>query len=195
MIEEQIQELSLLTGPDYAARRNAFLDQAPPLPDYPHDLMARGPEYRAQYLILQGWQRNAALLGEIGKRVDAVNARFMGRSAAGFSPLWNETRFLSAKTWRRDGLAYAWEDILKFADEKPEWKLQNSQEILRGFPDADSIEPLLIYIHMERNTALRNGGVTTLAAMPKAALQERLALDSDFYRVMRPVLQEALRRQ
>lgn len=48
---------------------------------------------------------------------------------------------------------------------------------------------------MERNTALRNGGVTTLAAMPKAALQERLALDSDFYRVMRPVLQEALRRQ
>ena len=35
MIEKQIQELSLLTGPDYAARRNAFLDQAPPLPDYP----------------------------------------------------------------------------------------------------------------------------------------------------------------
>ena len=68
MIEKQIQELSLLTGPDYAARRNAFLDQAPPLPDYPHDLMARGPEYRAQYLILQGWQRNAALLGEIGYR-------------------------------------------------------------------------------------------------------------------------------
>lgn len=104
MIEKQIQELSLLTGPDYAARRNAFLDQAPPLPDYPHDLMARGPEYRAQYLILQGWQRNAALLGEIGKRVDAVNARFMAEVLRDFPRSGTRRAFFRP----RHGAATGW---------------------------------------------------------------------------------------
>lgn len=195
MIEEQIQELSLLTGPDYVARRNAVLAQAPVLPEYPYALTQQAPLYRAQYLILRGHQRNADLYRKIDDIIGAVNAGFMGRSAAGFFPLWNKSRHLSATEWRYDGLPYAWEDILKLNREKPGWQIQNSMEIINGFPHADSIDPLLIYIHGEKDGPGRNGAISTLALMPKAALQERLALDTDFYRVMRPVLQEALRRQ
>lgn len=195
MIEEQIQELSLLTGPDYVARRNAVLAQAPALPEYPDAMTQRDPLYRVQYLILRGHQRNAGLYRKIDDIIGAVNPGFMGRSAAGFFPLWNKSRQLSAKEWRYDGLPYAWEDILKFNRAKPDWQIQNSMEIMRGFPHADSIDPLLIYIHGEKDGPSRNGAIATLALMPKGALQERLALDSDFYRAMRPVLQEALRRQ
>lgn len=134
MIEEQIQELSLLTGPDYVARRNAVLAQAPALPEYPDAMTQRDPLYRVQYLILRGHQRNAGLYRKIDDIIGAVNPGFMGRSAAGFFPLWNKSRQLSAKEWRYDGLPYAWEDILNSTGKSPTGRSRTAWKSCVAFP-------------------------------------------------------------
>mgnify|MGYP002382428670 CR=1 FL=1 len=65
MIEKQIQELSLLTGPDYAARRNAFLDQAltqyNPAPAIKEleDAINISPNMTAPYFELAGQYKGA----------------------------------------------------------------------------------------------------------------------------------------
>lgn len=193
--DDDIQALAALTGQGYVARRDAFLASAPPLPHYPFDPGQRDPRYRVQYLILTGWQRNAELLRQIADRPNAINAEFTSNSAAGFHPFWNRTRLLSAREWRYSGLAYAWEDITKFTRIKPGWQIHNGAEIIRGFPHADSIDPLLIAAQPEQDRSSRETWQSLLAEMPAAGLKERLALETDFHLSLRPMIQEALRRQ
>ncbi|MDO5641272.1 MAG: hypothetical protein Q4G26_02635, partial [Paracoccus sp. (in: a-proteobacteria)] len=125
----------------------------------------------------------------------AINAEFTRKSAAGFHPFWNQTRSLSARKWRHDGLAYAWEDITKFTRTRPSWQIHNSAGIIRGFPHVDSIDPLLIAAQPEQNRSSREIWQSLLAEMPAAGLNERLALKTDFYLPLHPIIQEALRRQ
>ena len=193
-MEDEIRELSALKGPEYAARRDAFLASAPPLPEYPYGLADQDPRYRAQYLILRGWQQNADVHREIQERIEGTNAEFMGRSASGFFPLWNGSRGLSASKWRYDGLVFAWEDILKFDETKPAWQIDNSLFIIEGFPHADSVDPLLISMHLERDRSDYAHRLDLLKEMPKAALEERLQIDRNFYTYVRPILNEALGR-
>lgn len=119
MTDKHIQEIAKLTGQEYLLRRNEFLALAPLLPEYPFDTNERDPYYRVQYQILLGWQRHADLYQKMTERLENTDVEFMSNSAAGFHPLYNETRELSATEWRYDGLAYAWEDITKFTSIKP----------------------------------------------------------------------------
>ena len=146
-------------------------------------------------MILREWQQNSGLYRQMMNRLDGVNAESMGRSASGFSRLYNETRQLSAKDWRYDGLAFAWEDITKFAGTKPAWQIQNSVELIRGFPHVDSIDPLLIAALQATDRSARETYQIALAEMPAEGLQQRMRLETEFYQRARPLLQEALRRQ
>lgn len=193
--DECIQALSTLTGRVYLARRNKFLAAAAPLPEYPFEPGRRDPRYRLQYLILAGWLRNADLYRRMRAREDAANVEFMSISAAGFHPFWNETRVLSAREWRYDGLPYAWEHITKFAPTGPRWRTMNSVNIIRGFPHVDSIDPLLIAAPPEDDRSWRETRLRLLAEMPVAGLEARLAQETDFYRPFHPVLEDALRRR
>ncbi len=193
--DEHIQALAALTGQEYIARRNEFLASAPPLPDYPFDPGQRDPRYRVQYMILVGWQRNAGLYRQITDRINAADTWFMSKSASGFHPFWNQTRSLSAEEWRHDGLAYAWEDITKFTRTKPSWQIYNSVEIIRGFPHVDSIDPLLIATQPEQDRSSLETWQSALAEMPAAGLKQRFTLEEEFYQPLRPIIQEALRRQ
>lgn len=195
MTDKHIQEMAVLTGQNYLARRNAFLASAPPLPEYPFGLTERDPHYRVQYLILRGWQQNAPLYHQMRERLDAADTGFMSRSASGFHPLWKKTWRLSETEWRYDGLAYAWEDIIKFAKMKPDWQIYNSVEIMQAFPHADSIDPLLIALLPEQDKRWRANWETALSKMPGDGLRARLRQDTDFYLRVRPLIQEALRRQ
>ncbi|MFQ6550156.1 hypothetical protein AADZ90_019585 [Aestuariibius sp. 2305UL40-4] len=194
MIEDEIRELSALKGSDYTTRRDAFLASAPQLPEYPYELADQDPRYRAQYLILRGWQQSPDVYREVQERIESTDAEFMGRSAAGFFPLWNGSRGLSASKWRYDGLAFAWEDILKFSETKPRWQISNSLFIIEGFPHEDSIDPLLIAMHLENDRSAYARRLTVLSKMPKPALEDRLEIDRNFYTHVRPILNEALGR-
>lgn len=194
MVEEQVRELSALSGSEYVTRRNEFLTTAPALPDYPFGLADQDPRFRVQYLILQGWQKNAGIQKEMQSRIESVNVDFMSRTAAGLSPFYGETRMLSAQKWRYDGLAFAWEDILKFKAAKPDWQIHSSLEVIRGFPHSDSIDPLLIAMHLEPNWS-ETIYINILTDMPTSGLKERLEIDRQFYKFTRPMIEDALRGQ
>lgn len=194
MTMEQISKLAALKGPDYAAERNAFLSSTPSLPDYPYGLADQDPRFRVQYLILQGWQKNVGLYREMQARIDSADTNFMSRSAAGFFPFFNQTRHLSNMKWRYNGLAFAWEDILKFNGTKPDWQIHNSVEIILGFPHSDSIDPLLIAMHLKPDWS-KTEYLNVLIEMPSTGLKERLDIDRKFYTFVRPMIEEALRRQ
>lgn len=125
-------------------------------------------------------------------RVNSADVEFMSVSASGF----HQTRRLSAGQWRYDGLAYAWENITKFAGMKPRWQIYNSISIIQGFPPhVDSIDPLLIASLSEQNKSSYAILQTTLSKMPGNGLRARLQQDTELHLSVRQILQEALRRQ
>ncbi|PTX55487.1 hypothetical protein C8N43_0126 [Litoreibacter ponti] len=192
MTQKEIQELSGLMGAAYVERRNAFLRGADLLPNYDAALSDHDPRYRAQYLILRGWQKNAPLYNEIDAELADVPAEMMSKRAAGMHPLWNKFTRKTQQEWKYDVLPYAWEDILKFEDVKPDWQVTNSLFMIRAYPHEDSVDPLLIAMHLKEadNAATY---AAWLREMPKDALEERLEETGRFYQFVRPQLLDALR--
>ncbi|WP_298260261.1 hypothetical protein [uncultured Litoreibacter sp.] len=111
---------------------------------------------------------------------------------AGLSPVHNEYRRKTMTEWRRDVLPYAWEDILKFEKTKPQWKIDNSIFIIRAYPHRDSVDPLLIAMHLKSDREAVSYAAT-LRDMPKGALEERLEEEGRFYTFVKPQLRKALR--
>lgn len=192
MTQEQIQYLSGLSGEPYIAQRNAFLENAAPLPEYNASLSDHDPRYRAQYLILQGWQNNAEFYNQIDAELAEVPAERLSKMAAGLQTVWNTHMRRSRDEWHYAALPYAWEDILKLQGTKPDWMITNSFFIIRGYPHEDSIDPLLIDMHLKDERAAATHAAW-LREMPKAALQDRLEEDGNFYQFVRPQLIAALR--
>lgn len=191
MTQQQIQDLSALSGNTYIAARNDFLQSAALLPAFTAALSDADPRYRTQYLILQGWQKNSALYKQIDAELAEANVALMAISNAGFSPLFNETRNTSKTEWQYDGLAYAWEVILKFEDTEPAWKLSNALNIISGYPHADSVDPLLIAAHL-KDTRAQVNYTHRLRDMPATALRARIKEEGNFYTFVRPILEDAL---
>lgn len=188
----KIQALSMLRGDEYTAARNDFLANAPTLPDYPDGAPEQDPRYRVQYMILQGWQQNARLYGEFEEILSEVNVDFMSISAAGFYPLYNQFRNRSEREWRRAGLPYAWEALLKFESTRPNWQIVSNMMMIRGYPHGDSIDPLLLSLQSSMQKESAPFARVLLREMPLDALNARLNSTAPFYVKMRAELQEAI---
>lgn len=192
--QDKIQALSMLRGDEYATARDEFLANAPTLPDYPNGAPEQDPRYRVQYMILQGWQQNARLYQEFEKIIAEADVSFMSISASGFHPLFDEFTTRSEREWKRAGLPYAWETLLKFEGNLQRWELvTRSIMIMRGYPHADSIDPLLLSLWHNGERSTDVFARSLLRESPLDALNARLGSTEPFYVKMRAELQEAIR--
>lgn len=192
MIEDDILQLSQLTGDDYLVARDAFLANAQPLPRYSLPLSANDPRFKTQYLILKGWQDNTALYRAMESELDAVNADFIGRTAAGFNQIYNRFARRTQSDWKAKALPFAWEVMLKFQNTQASWRITNAVFMLQAFPHEDSVDALAIAIHSKSRGSMNAFLRETLEKMPQDALEDRIAETGPFYDHVRPALKEAL---
>lgn len=117
-----------------------------PLPDYPYALGDRDPAFRVQYQILLAWQRNRQIKRDMDAYYDSIDAEWMSKTRAQMTPVENASRYNSKQLWKREGLPFAWEYLLKTPLRQQDWKSRAYLIVIQAYPHADSVEPLRLLL-------------------------------------------------
>jgi hypothetical protein len=180
-------------GATYQQQRDQLLADPARLQQHIADYEA-APHWRQRVCsrILSGWLSHRQMYLAILEELDRVDVAWEQKGVAGLSRVWDAYALKTQREYGKDVLPLAWEAVLKWGDELPEWKVITFLHMLAAVPVEDSVDVIVWLLSNTERAGLREAAGAALSRMPASLVKPRLEALSAKTEHVQHVIQEAL---
>lgn len=174
--DDQIGIIAQVSGPLYLRLRDTLLRRGGDLAALPGRHGA-DPDWRVRIsaAILAGWAAHRDLYTQVNAALGRIDPSERGRTITGITGIWEEWEMRAHVDHGAPILPLAWEGIVKLANGAPPWRTATFLAMIAGVPQAASIEPVVHLIETSGERLLHERAGLTLAKLPRAEVEPRLA--------------------